>query len=166
MTDKVSSKMIVTRRRVINTKGESSPWEFVAPTAFDRANAEYKGVLSATQEKTEIEIKTEIETKTETEKETETETQTEKEDNIKMVQIMQQRFEEALYNEWSSPQFWERREEILEKQREKYNKKSSWSADDIVEVNRIDKELQECDSHIRDLYIFQNEQDRHEYEYD
>jgi len=150
--------MIVTRRRVINTKGESSPWEFVAPTAFDRANAEYKGVLSATQEKTEIEIKTEIETETKTEIETE--------ENIKMVQIMQQRFEEALYNEWSSPQFWERREEILEKQREKYNKKSSWSADDIVEVNRIDKELQECDSHIRDLYIFQNEQDRHEYEYD
>ena len=166
MTHKVSSKMIVTRRRVINAKGESSPWEVVAPTAFDQANAEYKGALSATQEKTEIEIKTEIKTEKETERQEETQTETEKKENIKMVQIMQQRFEEALYNEWSSPQFWERREEILEKQREKYNKKSSWSADDIVEVNRIDKELQECDSHIRDLYIFQNEQDRHEYEYD
>jgi hypothetical protein len=54
---------------------------------------------------------------------------------------MQKREQE--YYEWEAhqPSTYRREIELLERLREKYNKKASWSAKDAAEVDRIDKEI-------------------------
>lgn len=44
--------------------------------------------------------------------------------------------------------FWERRIELLEMRRERYNKKRGWSAEDILAVEEIDRELEECEENL------------------
>lgn len=48
--------------------------------------------------------------------------------------------------EWESNQAgtWVREIERLERYREKYNKKRGWSAEDLAEVEQIDKQIKEC----------------------
>ena len=50
---------------------------------------------------------------------------------------------EQEYYEWEAeqPSTYRREIELLERRREKYNKKASWSAKDAAEVDRIDKEI-------------------------
>ena len=61
------------------------------------------------------------------------------------------------------PSFWLRRMEQLEKEREYFNKKRGWSAADIMAVERIDGEIQECESELDTIYA---DEDRLEVEYD
>ena len=53
---------------------------------------------------------------------------------------------EKNYNTWEANQAstWEREIERLEKERERYNTKSHWSAPDLANVERIDKDLMCC----------------------
>lgn len=147
--------MILIKRRVINTKGEASAWESIAPSAFEQANAEYAASMSPAiqEEKKTNDIKEPIPSEAPVEER-------------EIPSIAEEKMNEALLNEWSSPEYWERRIESLEKQREKYNKKPAWSAEDVAEIDRIDKAIHDCDIYIRDLYIHMDEQDRFEYEYD
>ncbi len=52
---------------------------------------------------------------------------------------------EQEYYEWEAeqPSTYQREIELLERRREKYNKKASWSAKDAAEVDKIDKEIAE-----------------------
>ena len=59
--------------------------------------------------------------------------------------------EAALLADWDSLSYWLDRVEQLETSREKYNKKRGWSAEDIAEVEDIDKKIQECDKRIVEL---------------
>ena len=61
------------------------------------------------------------------------------------------------------PSFWLRRIEMLEKEREYFNKKRGWSAADMIAVDRIDEEIAECQDELDNLYA---DEDRLEVEYD
>ncbi len=52
---------------------------------------------------------------------------------------------EKEYYEWEArqPNTYRREIELLERRREKYNKKAAWSAKDAAEVDKIDKEIQD-----------------------
>ena len=58
---------------------------------------------------------------------------------------MRKRQEEFLIWEAKQPGTWYREIEMLERRREKYNKKAAWSASDMAEVDRIDKKIKECE---------------------
>ena len=62
------------------------------------------------------------------------------------------------------PNYWLRRIEMLEKEREYFNKKRGWSAADMIAVDRIDEEIAECEDELDNLYAQQ--EDRLEAEYD
>ena len=51
------------------------------------------------------------------------------------------------YYEWEAnqPSTWTRMIDELERRREKYNKKAAWSAMDLLEVEKIDKRIAECE---------------------
>jgi hypothetical protein len=72
-------------------------------------------------------------------------------------------YKEHVLAEMNSPSYWERRIEILEKEREFFNKKRGWSAGDIVCVDRIDAQIAECEGEVERIYA---ELDRLENEYD
>lgn len=68
-----------------------------------------------------------------------------------------------MLDELNNPSYWQRRIESLEKEREYFNKKRGWSAADMVCVERIDTDIQECEDEIERIYA---EVDRLEAEYD
>lgn len=61
------------------------------------------------------------------------------------------------------PSFWLRRIEQLEKEREYFNKKRGWSAGDMLAVDRIDEEIEECEKELEMIYA---DEERLEVEYD
>jgi hypothetical protein len=80
-----------------------------------------------------------------------------------MAEAMRENLINNLLAQFESPSFWLRRKESLEKEREYFNKKRGWSAMDMVAVDKIDEEIQECDDELDKLYA---EEDRLECEYD
>lgn len=48
--------------------------------------------------------------------------------------------------------FWEERIEQLERRREKYNIKGSWSAEDVFATEEIDKEIRFCEENLYKIY--------------
>jgi hypothetical protein len=78
-------------------------------------------------------------------------------------EIERKNYEEALLNDLNRPRFWEDRIEKLEKEREYFNKKRGWSAVDMACVDRIDAQIQECESELDRIYAVE---ERLEVEYD
>jgi uncharacterized small protein (DUF1192 family) len=68
-----------------------------------------------------------------------------------------------LLDDLNNPSYWQGRIELLEREREFFNKKRGWSALDISAVEKIDNEIAECQDEIERIYA---EADRLEYEYD
>lgn len=79
------------------------------------------------------------------------------------AQDMRENYVNNLLADLRRPSFWLRRIEQLEKEREYFNKKRGWSAADICAVERIDEEIEECQTELDTLYA---EEDRLEVEYD
>lgn len=50
------------------------------------------------------------------------------------------------YYEWEArlPSTWRREIELLEREREKYNRKAAWSGADLAAVEKIDREMKAC----------------------
>lgn len=78
-------------------------------------------------------------------------------------EAMRENYINNLFADLKRPSFWLRRIEQLEKEREYFNKKRGWSAADIVAVDRIDEEIEECENELEMIYA---EEDRLEVEYD
>jgi hypothetical protein len=57
-------------------------------------------------------------------------------------------YQDSLLAEMNTPSYWEGRIELLEREREFFNKKRGWSAADILCVDRIDAQIQECENEI------------------
>ena len=72
-------------------------------------------------------------------------------------------YQEALLEELSDPGYWKGRIELLEREREFFNKKRGWSAADIACVDSIDAQIHECEDELDRLYA---EVDRLEDMYD
>jgi hypothetical protein len=93
------------------------------------------------------------------------------EDYIAMIERVKARYREmereeyerVLLRELNVPRFWKDRIEHLEQEREYFNKKRGWSAIDIACVDRIDAEIEECESELERIYALE---DRLEVEYD
>lgn len=68
--------------------------------------------------------------------------------NKMMLESQIETYKQNLLAEWDSISFWEDRIESLERERERYNKKRGWSAEDIAEVDQIDARIKECEDHI------------------
>jgi hypothetical protein len=77
---------------------------------------------------------------------------------------MRKTYMENLLADLRNPSYWLRRIEMLEKEREYFNKKRGWSAADIVAVDRIDEDIAECEDELDNLYA--DQEDRFEVEYD
>jgi hypothetical protein len=67
------------------------------------------------------------------------------------LEDLKKRQEEYLIWESQQPGTWYREIEMLERRREKYNKKAAWSASDMAEVDRIDKKIKECEKILETL---------------
>jgi len=80
-----------------------------------------------------------------------------------MLETMRENYINNFLAEIECPSFWLRRIEQLEKEREFFNKKRAWSAADMLAVDKIDEEIEECQVELDKLYA---EEDRLEYEYD
>ncbi len=80
-----------------------------------------------------------------------------------MIEDMRQNYINNLLADLQRPSFWLRRIEMLEKEREYFNKKRGWSAADMMAVDRIDEEIAECQDELDTLYA---DEDRLEAEYD
>lgn len=80
-----------------------------------------------------------------------------------MMETMRENYINNLLAEIESPSFWLRRIEQLEKEREYFNKKRGWSAADMLAVDKIDEEIEECQVELDKLCA---EEDRLENEYD
>ncbi len=78
-------------------------------------------------------------------------------------EMERQEYERVLLRELNGPRFWKDRIEHLEQEREYFNKKRGWSAIDIACVDRIDAEIEECESELERIYA---QEDRLEVEYD
>lgn len=76
---------------------------------------------------------------------------------------MRENFINNLVADLRRPSFWLRRMEQLEKEREYFNKKRGWSAMDMLAVDKIDAEIQECENELEMIY---GDEDRLEVEYD
>jgi len=72
-------------------------------------------------------------------------------------------YQEALLEELSDPGYWKGRIELLEREREFFNKKRGWSAADIACVDSIDAQIHECEDELDRIYA---EVDRLEDMYD
>jgi uncharacterized small protein (DUF1192 family) len=70
---------------------------------------------------------------------------------------------ENMLSDLNNPSYWQGRIDLLEREREFFNKKRGWSAMDIAAVEKIDKQIAECEEEIERIYA---EADRLEYEYD
>ncbi len=79
------------------------------------------------------------------------------------IEFMRENYTNNVLADMQRPSFWLRRIEQLEKEREYFNKKRGWSAADMLAVDRIDEEINECQCELEDLYA---EEDRLENEYD
>jgi hypothetical protein len=66
---------------------------------------------------------------------------------------------ESRYWEWleTMPSTWEKRILNLNLQRQKYNQKAAWSANDMYEVERIDAELSYCHKELKQILDEVNE---------
>jgi hypothetical protein len=80
------------------------------------------------------------------------------------LEDMRKNYMENLLADLQRPSFWLRRIEMLEKEREYFNKKRGWSAADMMAVDRIDEEIAECQDELDNLYAEQ--EDRLQAEYD
>ena len=80
-----------------------------------------------------------------------------------MMEDMRKTYINNLLEDLDSPSYWRRRIELLEKEREVFNKKRGWSAADVACVEQIDAEIQECENEIESIYAYI---DRCEYECD
>lgn len=78
-------------------------------------------------------------------------------------EIDREKIKRYLEEELDDPAYWNMRIDQLEKEREFFNKKRGWSAADIVCVERIDREILECEEELDRIY---GEEDRLEMEYD
>ena len=72
-------------------------------------------------------------------------------------------YQDALLEELSDPGYWKGRIELLEREREFFNKKRGWSAADIACVDSIDAQIHECEDELERIYA---EADRLEDMYD
>ncbi len=68
-----------------------------------------------------------------------------------------------MLDDLDNPSYWQGRIELLEREREFFNKKRGWSALDIATVERIDEQIAECEAEIDRIHSVA---DRLEYEYD
>jgi len=81
-----------------------------------------------------------------------------------MYRVMdRESYQQALLDDLNHPWFWKDRIEHLESEREYFNKKWGWSAADILCVEKIDEQIQECEIELDRIYA---EEDRLEAEYD
>ncbi len=81
----------------------------------------------------------------------------------RMLEYDREVYVQNMLDDLNNPSYWQRRMESLEKEREYFNKKRGWSAADMVCVERIDADLQECEDEIERIYAAV---DRLEVEYD
>lgn len=84
------------------------------------------------------------------------------------VRAQQREYDRQIYiqnmlDDLNNPSYWQGRIDLLEREREFFNKKRGWSAADIVAVEHIDQQIAECESEIDRIHA---EADRLEYEYD
>jgi len=68
------------------------------------------------------------------------------------IRSMRKSYEDAMIAELRSPAFWLQRIERLEKERERYNQKRGWSAEDAGFVDSIDDEIQRCQEELDLIY--------------
>lgn len=68
--------------------------------------------------------------------------------------------QEKLLAELKAPAYWLRRIELLEKEREPFNKKWGWSAAEQTYVESLDEQIKECEDELDLLY---NEEEMMEY---
>lgn len=83
---------------------------------------------------------------------------------VNPVELYKQRMSEVWEEEMERPEFWVNKIEQLEKEREKYNTKRGWSADDLDNVERIDQEIKFCEYELDELVNNYNEYHEEEYE--
>lgn len=81
---------------------------------------------------------------------------------VNPVELYTMRMAEVWEEEMERPEFWVNKIEQLEKEREKYNKKRGWSADDLDNVEKIDQEIKFCEYELDELT---KEYDEYEEEY-
>ena len=79
------------------------------------------------------------------------------------MEDMRKTYMDNLLADLLRPSYWLRRIEMLEREREYFNKKRGWSAADMLAVDRIDEEIAECQDELDHLYA---EEDRLEVECD
>lgn len=60
-------------------------------------------------------------------------------------------YRNKMVNDLNSVSYWEDRIDMLEMQRERYNRKRAWSAKDILAIEEIDEEIAECEENIYEL---------------
>lgn len=60
-------------------------------------------------------------------------------------------YRQNMVNDLNSVSYWESRIETLEMLREPYNRKPAWSAKDLLAVEEIDREIDECERNICEL---------------
>jgi hypothetical protein len=83
---------------------------------------------------------------------------------MKMYKEMDKKaYQDALLDDLNDPGYWKGRIELLEREREFFNKKRGWSAADIACVESIDAQIHECEDEMERIY---SEVDRLEALYD
>jgi hypothetical protein len=68
-----------------------------------------------------------------------------------MAEWQMEAYRQNMVNDLDSVSYWERRIETLEMLREPYNRKPAWSAEDILAVEEIDQQIDECEQNICEL---------------
>lgn len=63
-------------------------------------------------------------------------------------------YRNKMVNDLNSVSYWEDRIDMLEMQRERYNRKRAWSAKDILAIEEIDEEIAECEENIYELEAY------------
>lgn len=79
---------------------------------------------------------------------------------IPQYQEWRKRMDDALIADLSNPEYWEERREAYERSRERYNKKAAWSAQDILEIEEIDRQIADIDKTLDELYGIEPEPPR------
>ena len=75
----------------------------------------------------------------------------------KLTVDMQQRITDYWNYQMEQPWFWEEKIELLEREREKYNKKRGWSGKDLAAVEAIDEEIKYCLKNLEELQYSEEE---------
>lgn len=73
---------------------------------------------------------------------------------------MRKSYQEAMLADLKTPSYWLNRIERLETERQRYNQKRGWSAEDAYCVDSIDDEIAQCEEELEMLY---DQQDYVEY---